>query len=247
MSNRTLRFAILKACRGLGPVTGLGLSPGKGRDALRWRIAMLEFYHSPGSCSNGILLLLHELGASFDLHLVDVRKGEQRAPAYRQANPKGKVPALGLPGGGVLTEFPAIAVWLAAHHPDAGLWPADRMAQARLVEALDFMIGSVHMRGFTFVKLPQKFLSDPEGQAALRAHGRDEVSRGLDLLSDQMGQGDYLLGEFSIADTALFFLLCWAEEEGFAMPPNLAACLARLRARPACRAAAPMLRRRVSA
>ncbi|MBR9763844.1 MAG: glutathione S-transferase family protein [Rhodobacteraceae bacterium] len=208
---------------------------------------MLDFYHSPGSCSNGIGLLLHELQAEFTLHLVNVRQGEQKSPAYRQANPKGKVPALGLPGGGVLTEFPAIAVWLAAHHPAAGLWPETSLAQARILEALDFMIGSVHMRGFTFVKMPQKFLSDPEGQAALRAHGRDEVARGLDLLSGQMGQGDYLLGDFSIADAALFFLLTWAEEEGVALPPNLADCLARIRARPACQAAAPLLRRQVTA
>ncbi|WP_375691320.1 glutathione S-transferase family protein [Pseudooceanicola sp. LIPI14-2-Ac024] len=204
---------------------------------------MLTFFHSPGSCSNGIALMLHEVGAEFDCHVVNVRKGDQKAPEYRALNPKGKVPAIRMADGGVLTEFPAIACWLAETHPDAGLWPGDALARARICEALDFMIGSVHMRAFTFVKMPQKFIDTDEGQAAIRAHGLAEVERGLAILSDTMGADDYLLGDFSVADAALFFLLCWAEEEGIAIPDNLAACLARIRARSACVAAAPLLRR----
>ena len=57
---------------------------------------MLTFYHSPQSCSNGILLLLHEVGAVFETKIVDVRAGDQRGATYLGLNPKGKVPALGL-------------------------------------------------------------------------------------------------------------------------------------------------------
>ncbi|MFC6762594.1 hypothetical protein ACFQFQ_28425 [Sulfitobacter porphyrae] len=34
---------------------------------------MLTFYHSPQSCSNGILLLLHEVGAAFETRIIDLR------------------------------------------------------------------------------------------------------------------------------------------------------------------------------
>lgn len=80
---------------------------------------MMTFFHSPGSCSNGILFLLHEVGAAFECVVVDLRKGEQTRAAYRALNPKGKVPALRLSEGSVLTEFQAIATWLTAAHPEA--------------------------------------------------------------------------------------------------------------------------------
>ncbi|MBU0643219.1 MAG: glutathione S-transferase N-terminal domain-containing protein [Alphaproteobacteria bacterium] len=208
---------------------------------------MMTFFHSPGSCSNGILFLLHEVGAAFECVVVDLRKGEQTQAAYRALNPKGKVPALRLSEGSVLTEFQAIATWLTAAHPEAGLQPANELARSRVIEALDFIIGSVHMRGFTFVKVPAKFHDSPEAQTAIRAHGRKEVTKGLSLLSEHLGEQDYLLGEFSAADAGLFYVLTWAEEEGFGLPRNLGACLARLRARPAYAAAGPMLRHQTAA
>lgn len=202
---------------------------------------MLDFFHSPGSCSNGILLLLHEFKADFNCHIVDVRKGDQRKSEFQSLNPKGKVPALRMPGGSVLTEFQAIALWLAETYPDARLQPTDALARGRVIEALDFIVGSVHMRDFTFVKMPGKFLEDIEGQAALKAYGCREVKAGLSLLSDMLGERDYLLGDFSAADAALFYVLTWAEEEGFDLLDNLADCLTLLRARPASVSVKPQL------
>jgi glutathione S-transferase len=112
-----------------------------------------------------------------------------------------------------------------------------------VIEALDFIVGSIHMRGFTFVKIPGKFHDDPETKASLQVHGRAEVEKGLALLSENLGDQDYLLGRISVADAALFYVLSWAEEEGFDLSPNLAACLTRLRARPAYAAAKPTLKR----
>lgn len=196
---------------------------------------MLTFFHSPGSCSNGILLLLHETGADFDTRIVDVVRGDQRSDAYLAQNPKGKVPALKIDDETILTEFQAIAYWLAIAYPDAGLWPDGLLARSRTLEALDFIVGSVHMRGFTFVKVPQKFLSDAAGKSALQAHGRTEVGKGLSILSEMMGERDYLLGDFGLADAALFYVLDWAKQEGFTLPENLSACHQRLRQRPSFR------------
>lgn len=200
---------------------------------------MLTLFHSPGSCSNGILYLLSEVGLPHEVHLVDVRKGDQRAPEYRALNPKGKVPALRLPDGTVLTEYQAIALWLAQAAPDAGLWPADTLLQARTLELLEFIVGTVHMRGFTFLKVPSKFIADPAAQEVLRDHGRAQVEQGLAYLSERLGDREYLLGaSFGIADTLLLYVLDWAEIDGVTIPANLAACHARLRARPDHAAAA---------
>jgi glutathione S-transferase len=54
----------------------------------------LIFFHAPNSRSSGVLALLEELGADYELRVLNLKKGEQRAPAYLAVNPMGKVPAL---------------------------------------------------------------------------------------------------------------------------------------------------------
>ena len=197
-------------------------------------------FHSPGSCSNGILFLLHELGVEHVVQIVDVRKREQISPHYLDQNPKGKVPALLLPDGSVLTEFQAIALWLGSFHPERKLWPDTSLEQARMMEMLDFIVGTIHMRGFVFLKVPGKFHSDPDVQEALRIHGREQIDKGLAVLSQVMGDADYLLGSFSLADAALFYILNWVFSEKLSVPQNLADCHARLWARTSIVASHPL-------
>jgi glutathione S-transferase len=73
----------------------------------------MKFYTAPGSCSLGIHVLLEEIGKPYDLVTVNLKDGEQQKPEYTRINPKAKVPALERDDGAVLTEWPAIAVWLA--------------------------------------------------------------------------------------------------------------------------------------
>ncbi|MEM9196886.1 MAG: glutathione S-transferase family protein [Pseudomonadota bacterium] len=202
---------------------------------------MPKLFHAPGSCSNGILLLLEETGIAYETETIDLAKGANRAPDYLAQNPKGKVPALRTDDGEVVTEFPAVALCIATTYPQAGLWPDDPMARVRTLEMLDFIVGSIHMRGFTFVKMPQKFIDTAEGQAALRAHGEKEIVKGLTVMSDTLGAEDYMLGTFGLADVAAFYVLRWCAMDGVAMPDNLAALLARLSDRPAAQAVLPQL------
>ncbi len=202
----------------------------------------MRLFHSPGSCSDGILIVLEEVGAEFDIEVVDVTRGMQRAPGFLERNPKGKVPALLRDDGSVLTEFQAIACWLAQERGHGKLWPEDRETQCRTLEALDFIVGSVHMRGFTFVKVPQKFQLDEKGTRDLREFGRKEVAKGLRNLENMLGDSPYLLGKFGIADAALFYVLQWAEKEDFGPAANLRRFLERMRGRPSVRALAQPFR-----
>lgn len=194
---------------------------------------MMRLYHSPGACSEGIAFLLAEIGVEHVVEIVDLKARAQLSPAYRSKNPKGKVPALLRPDGSVLTEFQAIAYWLARSHPKAGLFPDELEAQTRVLEMLDFLVASLHMRGFTLLKVPQKFLPDPDGQEALKAHGRAEIDKGLTYLSQRLGDEEYLFGQLTIVEGALFYILRWADAEGAMTQPNLRALHDRLMARPA--------------
>ncbi len=80
----------------------------------------MKLYYAPGACSIGIHILLEEIGLPYDLERVNLQQGEQYKPAYTAVNPKSKVPTLVRDDGSVLTEYPAIAYWLAngrTHRP----------------------------------------------------------------------------------------------------------------------------------
>ena len=54
-------------------------------------------------------------------------------------------------------------------------------------------------------------------------------------MDEALAGKDYLLGEFSIADAALFYVEFWATRAGIDLPPDCAAHFARMKARPAVR------------
>ncbi|QCI64166.1 maleylacetoacetate isomerase [Phreatobacter stygius] len=65
------------------------------------------------------------------VHLVR-NGGEQKADSYRAINPQGRVPALALDDGTVLTQSPAILEYLEEAYPDPNLLPSDPVKRAKL-------------------------------------------------------------------------------------------------------------------
>ena len=73
----------------------------------------MKFYMTPGSCSTGIHILLEEVGAVFEAYIVNLPAGDHLKPDYLAINPKGTIPTLVRNDGTAITEFQAIAWWLA--------------------------------------------------------------------------------------------------------------------------------------
>jgi GST-like protein len=80
-------------------------------------------YGSPGSGSVPVEAALTLIGARYEVIGETVLRDVARNPAVFRVNPLGQVPALVLPGGGVMTESAAILIWLADRYPNAGLAP----------------------------------------------------------------------------------------------------------------------------
>ena len=194
----------------------------------------MKLYYSPGACSLGIHVLLEETGKPYQTQRLDFSRKEQYGPEYVAINPKSKVPALQLDDGTVVTEWPAIAYYIAGSNPEAGLLPKDVEGQAKALEILDYLIATVHMRGFTRIFRPELFAPSPEDQDKVKQAGADIVADGFKLLEPQMAGKDYMLGAFSVADAALFFLETWAVKRAkMTLPAPFQAHLERMMARPA--------------
>jgi len=193
----------------------------------------MKLFYSPGACSLGTHVLLEEIGKPYELALVDLHSGAQYKHEYVSINPKSKVPALMRDDGTLLTEWPAIAWYLAKMHPELGLLPEDVEGEVRTLELLDYMISTVHMRGFTRIFRPSAFTPTTADEPAVLQTGRDIAVEGLKVLGHALGAKAYLMGDYSIADAALFFLECWAGRIKLPMPENVTAHFERMRARPA--------------
>jgi glutathione S-transferase len=201
----------------------------------------LKFYMTPGSCSTGIHILLETLELPFEAWIINLPAGEHLRPEYLKINPRGTIPTLVLDDGRALTDFKAIALWLAQSYPRGALLPEDPAQAARAVELLDFALIQLHGEGYTRIFTTERHLSSGEAnqgrlRADVAAHGREIVSQAFGILEKRLPAEGYALGpQFSIADAALFYNEFWADKIGIALPPRVAAHYQRVRARPVVR------------
>jgi glutathione S-transferase len=84
---------------------------------------MLKFYHAPWSRSSGIFWLMEELEVAYELINIDIRQEGGVPEEYRRIQPNKKVPAIEHDGI-VITERPAITIYLADAFPASNLAPA---------------------------------------------------------------------------------------------------------------------------
>ncbi len=196
---------------------------------------MLTLHYAPGSISLASLIALEEAGARYEVRLVDTKAGDQRSEAYLRINPKARVPSL-TTDQGVLTETPAILLYIAQTHPKTGLAPLDDpFALARLNAFCAYLCSTVHpshsmrMRG-------ARWSDDPAVIEALKIKVGSNVAACCALIEAEMFKGPWLMGEaFSFGDAYLYTLTQWLEADGVdpARFPVLADHRERMRARPA--------------
>lgn len=149
--------------------------------------APIALYYSPQTRATGTRVLLEELGAPYDLHVLNMKAGEQRQPAYLAINPLGKVPAI-RHGEALVTEQVAIYIYLADLFPEAGLTPA-----------LDDVRRGPYLRWIAYYgasfepALIDKFMNHPPAPVTQSPYSDYESMLGA--LEAQLSKGPYLLGD----------------------------------------------------
>ena len=83
-------------------------------------MAEVTLYTNPQSRGRIARWILEEVGADYDVQVIDFTRG--RDPAYLAVNPMGKVPTI-VHSHCIVTEAAAICAYLADAFPDAGLAP----------------------------------------------------------------------------------------------------------------------------
>lgn len=194
----------------------------------------MKLFYSPGASSLSAHIVLHEAGLAAELIRVDLETKTLHATgqSYLSVNPMGKVPALELDNGEVLTEGLAVLQYLADLAPASQLAPAEgAMARYRLAEVLSFVATELH-KGFA----P---MFDAEVPASYK-RGLIADTRAFERVASLVQPGPFVLGEnFTIADAHLYPILRLGRHAGldFSHWPAVLRYMDEVAKRPSVRAA----------
>ena len=194
----------------------------------------LTLYYAAGTCAQAVLIALYEAGAQFTLKTLNFADSEQRGAEYLAINPKARVPAL-VTERGVLTEVPALLLYVAQSYPQANLAPLDDpFALAQLQEFNAYLASTVHI-AHAHRPRASRWADDEAAQAAMRAKVPQNMRDCFAVIEEHyLGDKTWVMGEqFTVADGYLYTVAGWLKGDGvdIAEFPRVAAHFARVKAR----------------
>ena len=171
---------------------------------------MYILYYSPGTASMVVHLALLEIGAPYELRLVDFDQDAQHGAEYLKLNPRGVVPTLVIDGR-ARAESAALLQMLAERHPEAKLIPPAGTPEREAWLQWTVYLSNTLMSSYRFWFYPAE-LGTPEHTPEIRAALQAKIAAVWDLLDAQLAaNGPYLLGgDFSGADLLLTMLMRWS-------------------------------------
>jgi glutathione S-transferase len=194
---------------------------------------MLTLYFTPGACSLAPHIVLEESGQKYEKQLVDMAKGEQRSEPYLKLNPQGRVPALRLDSGEVLTENTAILPYLGKRF---GLWPSDPLAEARALSLIGFFAASVHP-AHAHIGRPERYATDPSAYPTIKEAGLKAFHGYLQQIDGMLAGREWFAEQYSVLDAYGFVFYAWGFRRELPMQElkNYSALKDRMLQRPAVR------------
>jgi GST-like protein len=194
----------------------------------------IQLFYWPTSNGHKISIMLEELGLPYELHPVNINKGEQFAPAFLRISPNNRIPAIldpDGPGGRPLSVFESGAILQYLGRKTGRFYPRDERARTAVEEWLFWQVGGL---GPMTGQANHFNLYAPEDVPYGKKRYTGEVHRLLGVMNTRLGKVKYLAGAYSIADMASY---SWVKAAARYHPldefPNLAAWFARVGKRPA--------------
>jgi glutathione S-transferase len=195
---------------------------------------MYQIYGMPRTRSTRVVWALEELGAEYQLHLVDLTKGEGQSAEFLKLNPAGKVPVL-IDGELVLTESAAIITYLGDQQPQAELVPRPGTPQRGQYDQWCHFVLSELEQPLWLIGKHRFALPAEKRVPAILEVAPWEFQRAAAVLAKRLEGREYLVGDgFTLVDILAAHTLLWAR--AFKVPhgiANLDAYEQRICARPA--------------
>jgi glutathione S-transferase len=142
--------------------------------------------------------LMEEMGIPYDLHFLDLEKGEEEAKEYLEINPFGKVPAL-TDGSLKLSESGAICSYLAEKYGQL-IPPAKTPERAKHDQWMYVAVTMIEPHTVRVLAADFFYKDEPEGPV-LRAAALESLKDSLGVLENHLSENTYLMGnDFTVSD-----------------------------------------------
>ncbi|HSE78426.1 MAG TPA: glutathione binding-like protein [Alphaproteobacteria bacterium] len=210
---------------------------------------MIDLYTWPTPNGYKLSILFEETATPYRVIPVDIGAGDQFKPEFLAISPNNKMPAIvdhDGPDGEPLAIFESGAIMMYVAEKTGRFMPADVRGRYRVVQWLMFQMGTVGpMLGQT--NHFRQYAPEPIAYAVNRY--TNEARRIYNVIDRRLGEAEYLAGEYSIADMAVYPWLRGHERQGQNLDdfPSLKRWYATIEARPAVQKGLQLLaeRRRV--
>jgi glutathione S-transferase len=174
--------------------------------------AEYTLYWGPGTCARVTYVALVEIGAPYEVVVVD--RTSRHSATFLEVNPKGKVPVL-VHNGRTYTENPAIQTFLARRHPEAGLLPlGDGDREQESLEWMSWFAAGVHPP-ITRLRFPGLLTDHAAAWPSLRAGARAQLEDAFSVIERRLQDREWLMGDWTILDVYLLWL--WFRATGSGM------------------------------
>jgi GST-like protein len=196
---------------------------------------MIELYTWPTPNGHKVHIMLEETGLKYNIHPIDIQRGDQFQPDFLKISPNNKMPAIvdtDGPGGKPISIFESGAILMYLAEKTGKFMPKDMAGKYEVVQWLMFQMGGIgpmlgqahHFRGYA----PEKI------QYAIDRY-TNEAGRLYRVVNKRLADRDYMAGEYSIADMAIYPWLQGWERQGQKLEdyPNIARWFKAIGDRPA--------------
>ena len=169
-----------------------------------------KLYGARRSGAAMVELALAEIGADYEFVSTRLGKGAKDSDPYLAINPTGKLPALQMPDGEIVTESAAILMTLADCHPESGLLPRRRgQARTNAIRWTIFVAAEIYPM-IEIIDYPERFVEKAQA-GFLKDKVRARLRRRWSAVEAAIA-GDPWLGASgpSIADLAIANVSRWS-------------------------------------
>ena len=175
---------------------------------------MLKLFYAPGTCALASRIALEEAGADYEIARVNFAENQQRSDDYLKINPKGRVPAL-VTDRGILTETPAILIYVAQAFPEAKLAMLDDPFEFARLQAFNSYISSTVHVNHAHGRRGARWANEQSSFDDMKSKVSETMTAAMRLIELDFFEGPWVMGEqYTVADAYLYTMEGWLKGDG---------------------------------
>ncbi len=166
---------------------------------------MIDLYYWPTPNGHKITVFLEEAGLDYKIHKVDIGAGDQFKPEFLAISPNNRMPAIvdhaPVGGGAPISVFESGAILLYLAEKVGKFIPTDIRGRVEVLQWLNWQMGGLGpmagQNGHFNVYAPEKV------PYAIERYTK-ETNRLYGVLNKRLADRDFVAGDYSIADMAIY-------------------------------------------